>query len=117
MDSLRFTLDICESFCHILRASLNRLYPPLLSYGNGFLFEKHIQTGHHRLGHTDRVHSETQPPLTDLEQTKARKEEANKSRNQRFGIHFQLFRLNLQVFQKFEIEKDKEGVLVLESEC
>ena len=117
MDSLRFTLDIGESFCHILRASLNRIYPALLSYRDGFLFEKHIQTGHHRLEHTHKVHSETQPPLPDLEQTKARKEEANKSRNQRFGLNFQLFRLNLQVFQKFEIEKDKEGVLVLESEC
>ena len=91
MDSLRFTLDICESFCHILHAFLNRLYPTLLSYRAGFLFEKHIQTGHHRLEHTHKVHSETQPPLTDLEQTKARKEDANKSSNQRFGLHFQLF--------------------------
>ena len=116
MDSLRFTLDICESFCHILRAFLNRLYPTLLSYRAGFLFEKHIQTGHHRLEHTHKVHSETQPPLTDLEQTKARKEDTNKPQST-FWSSFSTFSIKFEFFQKFEIEKDKEGVLVLESEC
>ena len=105
MDSLRFALDICESFCHILRASLNRIYPALLSYRDGFLFEKHIQTGHHRLGHTHKVHSETEPPLTDLEQTKTRKEGLQST----FWSSFSTFSIKFEFFQKFEIEKDKEG--------